>query len=220
MENNIETRTFDTEIKIESESIVDEIGNRTPEIRRIVGLGAVFNKRSEDLGFIEVIHPGAFKNAIKTSDARALYNHDSNQLPLGRQSSGTLRLSETSKGLKYEIDPPDTQLARDLQISIDRGDINQSSFAFSVEEDKWERIDGADVRTILSVREIFDVSPVVYPAYTDTTVAVRSRDKWKSEQEQHFPNESVGDDSSVNAARTEEIQRKTLITQAIMSEVF
>ena len=145
----------------------------------LVGYAARFNSWSEDLGgFVERIKPGAFKTALMTSDVRALYNHDSNQLPLGRTPK-TLRLAEDSKGLKVEIDLPDTQNARDLQTSIDRGDISQMSFGFTVAEngDEWKEKDGTAKRTITEVHELFDVSPVVYPAYTSTKVAVRTLEK-------------------------------------------
>ena len=171
MENRkIDEREFKFEIRAEED--------KTP---MLVGYAARFNSWSEDLGgFTERIKPGAFKTALMTSDVRALYNHDSNQLPLGRTPK-TLRIAEDSKGLKVEIDLPDTQNARDLQVSIDRGDISQMSFGFTVAEngDEWKEKDGTAKRTITEVKELFDVSPVVYPAYTSTKVAVRTLEKAK-----------------------------------------
>ncbi|MFA5160310.1 MAG: HK97 family phage prohead protease, partial [Candidatus Omnitrophota bacterium] len=98
------------------------------KLRKIVGYAAVFEKPSEDMGFIEYVRKGAFKKALKRSDARALFNHDTDTLPLGRQSAGTLKLKEDDTGLYYEITPPDTQGARDLMTSIDRGDIKEASY--------------------------------------------------------------------------------------------
>ncbi len=145
----------------------------------ISGYAAVFNSESEDLGgFTEFIEPGAFKEALKTSDTRALFNHDSNFV-LGRESAGTLSLKEDSTGLHMDITPPDTQFARDLMVSIERGDINQQSFGFTVETDEWTEKDKKVTRTIKKVGRLYDVSPVTYPAYPDTTVAVRSLDKYK-----------------------------------------
>lgn len=148
----------------------------------ISGYAAVFNKQSEDMGFIEKIQPGAFKKALKISDARALFNHDSNYV-LGRQSNGTLRVKEDKKGLWMEVDPPNTQTIRDLVLEpIKRGDIKEQSFGFTISKDSWENLDGERkdepiIRTIIEISELFDVSPVTFPAYPDTTVALRSMEK-------------------------------------------
>ena len=150
------------------------------KLRKIVGYAAVFEKPSEDMGFIEYVRKGAFKKALKRSDARALFNHDTDTLPLGRQSAGTLKLKEDDTGLYYEITPPDTQGARDLMTSIDRGDIKEASYGFTVAVDEWD-YSGKDVikRTIIEVGEIFDVSPVVFAAFNDTTVALRKMEENK-----------------------------------------
>ena len=143
---------------------------------KLVGYSAVFNELSPDLGgFREKIAPGAFSDAIESDDIRALFNHDAN-IVLGRNKSGTLRLSEDDKGLRMEIDLPDTQAARDLAVSVGRGDISGQSFAFKVlpggqNVDKQD--DGTVIRTITKA-QLFDVGPVTYPAYPQTDVAVRS----------------------------------------------
>jgi uncharacterized protein len=140
----------------------------------IEGYAALFNSDSQDLGgFVERIAPGAFKDAIGKSDIRALFNHDANFV-LGRVKSGTLEVEEDKRGLKIRNTPPDTQWARDLVTSMKRGDVDQMSFAFRVGDDEWEKRDGVIYRTIKQVSELLDVSPVTYPAYTDTTVAARS----------------------------------------------
>lgn len=147
---------------------------------KIEGYAAVFNKDSEDMGFIERIIPGAFKNALEKSDVRALFNHDPNII-LGRTSSGTLELREDKHGLFMSVTPPDTQLVRDMVMTpIERGDVTQQSFGFTIKSDEWTNLDkDTPIRTITEVRELFDVSAVVYPAYPDTTVALRSLDKNK-----------------------------------------
>ena len=137
---------------------------------KIRGYAAVFNSPSEDMGFIEYIDPHAFDNALN-DDVRGLVNHDPNQL-LGRTTSGTMRLTVDAKGLKYEIDPPDTQTARDLITLMKRGDINQSSFGFYCLDDKWELRDGKQTRTIMEAK-LTDCSPVTYPAYAATTSEAR-----------------------------------------------
>ena len=154
------------------------------ELPKIEGYAAVFNKNSEDMGFIERIAPGAFKNALKTSDVRALFNHDSNII-LGRTSAGTLELKEDKKGLFMIVTPPDTQLVRDMVLTpIERGDITQQSFGFTVKADEWKDMDkDTPIRTLTEIGELFDVSPVTYPAYSDTSVALRSLDQIKKAAE-------------------------------------
>ena len=154
------------------------------EERKMVGHAAVFNQAADIGGlFSELIEPGAFKASIKKDDVRALFNHDPNFV-LGRNKAGTLTMSEDDTGLKVSIEPPDTQFARDLAISIERGDINQMSFAFSVQEEEWIRGEkkDPDIRKIKKVR-LYDVSPVTYPAYEGTDIAIRSHDAWKEEIE-------------------------------------
>jgi hypothetical protein len=165
MEHEIERRTIDlTEIRLIAE------GDQKPLIR---GYAAVFDKFSSDLGgFIEKIARGAFQKSLKSDDVRALFNHDANYV-LGRTKPGTLRLSEDDKGLAIEIDPPDTQWARDLQVSIDRGDISQMSFGFRVVADDWKHVNGKPSERTLTEVRLFDVSPVTFPAYPQTTVKVR-----------------------------------------------
>lgn len=152
----------------------------------IVGYAAVFNEQVEFASwkFREQIAEGAFSESIKEDDIRALWNHDSNH-PLGRNTAGTLRLNEDSHGLRVEIDPPDTQVARDLTVSIERGDVSQMSFGFFVNKEEWESDDDWDNRTILEA-SLFDVSPVTFPAYPTTSVevdsvsrALESRDAWR-----------------------------------------
>lgn len=127
-------------------------------------------------GAVERIMPGAFYKAIEGDDVRALFNHDPNHV-LGRTTSGTLRLSVDKIGLRYDVDLPDTQVGRDTATSAERGDISGSSFAFSIRDGgaEWRRENGIEIRELRSL-ELFDVSPVTFPAYKSTTVAVRSDD--------------------------------------------
>lgn len=149
----------------------------------LVGYGAVFNQRSENLGgFTEVIQPGAFDDVL-SDDVRALFNHDSNII-LGRNGT-TMTLSVDPVGLRYEIDMPDTQMVRDMVLSpVQRGDVNQSSFGFSVDVDNWDEDDeGRVTRTIVKVKRLYDVSPVTFPAYPDTSVAARSLESFKTTEQ-------------------------------------
>ncbi|MBC8266364.1 MAG: HK97 family phage prohead protease [Flavobacteriales bacterium] len=152
----------------------------------ITGHASVFNHLSEDLGgFREKIAPGAFSDVLD-NDVRALVNHDPNLL-LARTTSGTLRLAETEDGLQYSFDVPNTTYGNDLVISMERGDLTASSFAFTVQSDTWEtNDDGDDIRTINKVKRLYDVSPVTYPAYPDAddlTLAKRSLALHKEREE-------------------------------------
>ena len=146
----------------------------------IRGHAAVFNTLSEPLGgFREQIAPGAFDDVL-ADDVRALFNHD-DSLILGRTASGTLRVGVDAQGLTYEIDPPDTQYGRDLLVSLERGDITQSSFGFrvAVNGDSWtENADGVLIRTITKVARLYDVSPVTFPAYPATDSAMRTLNEY------------------------------------------
>ena len=166
-------------LPLKTEFRIKRVDNESPKIE---GYAAVFNKDSADMGFVEKIAPGAFKKALKTSDVRALFNHDSNII-LGRVSSGTLDLKEDKKGLMMSVTPPDTQLVRDMVLTpIERGDITQQSFGFTVKADEWKEIDGkTPIRTITEIGELFDVSPVTFPAYPDTSVALRSLERIKQD---------------------------------------
>ncbi|MCK1541437.1 HK97 family phage prohead protease [Bradyrhizobium sp. 179] len=145
------------------------------------GYAALFNNRT-DIGdfFTETIAPGAFAETLKKSDIRALIDHDSGRV-IGRSSAGTLRLKEDEKGLAVEIDLPDTTDGRDLAVQLERGDISGMSFGFRVTHDEWDESGKVPARTIHKV-ELFEVSAVAFPAYDDTTIALRSLDDARKEQ--------------------------------------
>lgn len=145
--------------------------------RVIGGHAAVAGPSSDDLGgFIEIIAAGALGDALTRSDARCLFNHNPDNI-LGRMSAGTLRAEEDEVGLAYENDMPNSSIASTVYEAIQRGDVTGNSFAFYVEDDRWENRDGVIVRTILKFEEILDMGPVTYPAYSDTTVSARSLEK-------------------------------------------
>ena len=174
MPNEIETRCHETGKPKFEQRAEGAVGGG-----KIAGYAAMFNVLSSDLGgFKERIAPGAFDKVLD-QDVRAVFNHDPSLL-LGRSSAGTLRMSVDGTGLAYEVDLPDTTLARDLSELMNRGDISQSSFRFSVLKDSWVMgDDGGEIRTIEQVGTLVDVSPVTYPAYPDATVAKRSLDNHK-----------------------------------------
>ena len=135
------------------------------------GYAAVYNSET-DLGhFREVIRPGAFDDVLD-NDVRALINHDPN-LILGRTTNGTLELSVDERGLKYKVKLGDQQYAKDFYESVKRGDISQSSFAFTIDKQSWN--EERTVRSVDKVRQLLDVSPVTYPAYAAATVQARDQ---------------------------------------------
>ena len=183
---DIERRDFafedDTELLVESRA-----DGRTS----IVGYAAVYNRLSLDLGgFKEEILPGAFDKILGRQRGRqdvvALFNHDSN-IVLGRTSSGTLELSSDDKGLRYVVTPPVSRA--DVLELIQRRDVRGSSFAFTVDkggESFRTGDDGKAVRQIHEVSGLYDVGPVLVPAYpqTSASVAMRSYEAWLAEQTQ------------------------------------
>ena len=162
---------FDAEVR--KSSVVKEqrefrMENAEQNGNTIRGYAAVYNSDSEWMGgFYEQIATGAF-DGVMENDVRAYFNHDENLL-LGRVSSGTLRISTDKRGLFYEVDLPNTTYANDLAELMKRGDVNQSSFAFLIEKDRWEQRDGTTYRIIEKVSRLLDVSPVSQPAYPDAT---------------------------------------------------
>jgi hypothetical protein len=163
-------------LDIERRFIHAEIELRADDAEPVVaGYAAVFHELSEDLGgFREVIMPGAFTDALKASDIRALFNHDPSQI-VARTKNGTLRVWEDDKGLRYEFTPNmKTQAGRDLVELVKRGDVDQSSFAFSMDGgvEEWDDSGDMPIRRIKRVARLYDVSPVTYPAYPATEVQV------------------------------------------------
>jgi HK97 family phage prohead protease len=150
------------------------------EARTVVGYAALFDNETEIAGFKERIQRGAFKDALGGSDIHALYNHSYN-IVLGRMKSGTLRVSEDDTGLRVEIDLPDTQQARDLEALMDRGDVDQMSFQFSMRGgvEEWDDNGDMPLRTIKRVGEMFDVTVCPRGAYPDTSCALRSLEQHK-----------------------------------------
>lgn len=144
----------------------------------IEGYASVFGAVSQNMGgFVETVNRGAFTKTIKEADVRAFFNHDKNLL-LGRVGAGTLQVAEDTKGLHYRIFPGNQTYARDLIESIERDDVNQSSFGFRVvgpNGEGWGYTErGIPLRSLNEVA-LFDVSPVVTPAYLDSTSGLTSR---------------------------------------------
>lgn len=147
------------------------ISLRSTSKRTIAGYAAVFNEPAQIGSFTEVIRAGAFSRALRErQDVRLLFNHDSNKV-LGRSRSGTLVLSEDGTGLHFECKLSDSPTANDVLMMIERGDVDQCSFTFEPKEDRWS--EHGRKRELLDVN-LFDVSPVTFPAYQGTSVSARS----------------------------------------------
>jgi HK97 family phage prohead protease len=148
------------------------------------------NSYSEDLGgFKEIILPGAFAPILK-DDIRGLFNHNPD-LILGRTKANTLSLNVNGDGhLLYTIELPETTYANDLAESVKRGDVTGTSFAFRVGKQNWiEEGNNPIIRQIVEFKEFRDISPVVYPAYPDNSVAVTLRALYEAEHPEPEPAE-------------------------------
>lgn len=136
----------------------------------VEGYAAVFDSVTDIGPFRERIAQGAFSDVLD-DDVRFLVNHDG--VPLARTTNGTMVLKQDEVGLHYRAVLSDTQVGRDVYTMIQRGDINQSSFAFMIGE---ESTDADGVRVIEKVSKLIDVSPVTYPAYQAASVFARAED--------------------------------------------
>lgn len=186
-----------------------------PEAIRFTGHAAVFNQPtligSRKWGFVEWIEPGAFASVLN-DDVRYLVNHDG--VPLARTTNGTLKLSEDKMGLLAEAELAPITVSRDLAVLVERGDLTQMSFAFYPGEERVGTIDmenadglpdgleefnGLPFRAVTTMRQLFDVSAVTYPAYEGTDAAMNARSAEVSEFFARYSPESIEDLSLVQA---------------------
>ena len=162
------------------------------------GLASVFNEYSEDLGgWVEIIEQGFFDGVLE-NDVRALWNHDPNYI-MGRTKSGTLEIEQHADGLFQRtyppvVEPEAAQWAKDLLVSIRRGDVDQMSFGFIVKStqrgdpedgDEWYVLGDKIIRRLKKggAKELLDVSVVTYPAYPQTSVSANTRSRFEQFQE-------------------------------------
>lgn len=163
--------------------------NEEDEKRTVEGYAILFGVSSDNLGFEEVIERGALDGVLGKSDVFALLNHDRSKgiLARAKNGSGSLSLEVDTKGLKYRFEAPKTALGNELLENLRRGEIDQSSFAFTVADggEKWERQkNGVWKRTISKFERIYDVSPVYNAAYSKTSVYMRGKEEAEKELEQ------------------------------------
>jgi uncharacterized protein len=165
------------------------------EIRTISG-AIKYNNESREMSdywgdsFVEEIAEGAFAESLKARGVVGLWSHDTSQV-LGNTKSGTLRIENTQTELRFELDIPDTSVGNDAWALIKRGDVDGVSFGMKVTKDKWsseERDEGKIYKRSILDAELYEISPVAFPAYPSNEVAVRSLNEHK-ENEKRSVNE-------------------------------
>ena len=182
-----------------------------PDSRIVEGYAVVFNSQSEDLGFYETINPAAItEDVLMRSDVFCLFNHDQDKvLARSKYGTGSLQLQLDEQGLKYTFTAPNTDLGDELLEYLRRGDIDSSSFAFTVSTDEGSEVwttgtDGRQYREILKIDELHDVSPVWNPAYSSTSVSQRTLDKLNQLREMQDEKEKEVQEETVE--KTDEVQ--------------
>lgn len=167
-----------------------EIRNTTHQVvfdeenRIVEGYALLFDTDSDGLSFDEKIERGSLDGVIEKSDVFALLNHDESRGVLARskRGKGSLELIIDDKGLLYRFEAPRTSLGDELIESIKRGDVDESSFAFTVGKDEWRKgEDGRWKRSIQKIEQLYDVSPVYSAAYSATSVYMRGKEQAEEE---------------------------------------
>ncbi|MBO7342731.1 MAG: HK97 family phage prohead protease [Alistipes sp.] len=154
------------------------------EKRTVEGYALLFDTASDGLSFVEIIERGALDGVIEKSNVFALLNHDADRGILARSKNGvgSLSLEVDDKGLKYRFEAPKTALGDELLEYLRRGEISESSFAFTVESETWKiKEDDTWERTIHKIKRLYDVSPVFDAAYSATSVNLRGKEQVESE---------------------------------------
>lgn len=152
----------------------------TTEGRTIEGYALLFNVQSDGLPWKETIASGALDGVLDKSDVKCWLNHNEDRGLLARwpMKEGSLHLEIDTRGLLYRFEAPATSLGDELIANIQRGEVNESSFAFIVEDEEWKNMDDSDManweRTITKIGMLYDVSPVYDAAYSATSVYARS----------------------------------------------
>jgi uncharacterized protein len=141
----------------------------------LVGYAVRWDQLSEPICgmFREKVSAGAFINSLMENNIRALWNHNPD-LVLGATKSGTMRCKEDKNGLAFEIDLPDTQAGRDAAVTVSRGDVDGMSFGFNVRKQEWDETDPKNIIRTLTDVDLREISPTPFPAYSQTSVGMRS----------------------------------------------
>lgn len=149
--------------------------------RVVEGYAVVFNSLSEDLGFREIIRPSAItQELINNSDIIANVDHNNEYMMARlRKGKGNIDLTLDEHGLKFRYTIPDTVKGDELWSHIERGEIDQCSFAFGIDysdpaaEKYHVDKDGVTIREILKISKLYDISAVINPAYENTEIYTR-----------------------------------------------
>lgn len=165
-----EIRSFDFEIRAEEN---EERG------KFIEGRAIVYNQRT-NLGWYDEIIAADSLNETDLKDVRLLVNHNTDMIPLARSrnnnANSTMQLTVDEEGLRIRanLDVENNTDARSLYSAIERGDISGMSFMFVVDNDKWDDIDTEHpTRTITGIKRVMEVSAVIFPAYSQTSLEAR-----------------------------------------------
>jgi len=134
--------------------------------------------------FVETIDKEAFKDSLASRNVIGLWSHDTSQV-LGNTKSGTLRLTNMENELRFELDIPNTTVGNDAWELIQRGDVDGVSFGMKVTKEQWsseKRDDGRLYRRNILNAELYEISPVAFPAYPANEVAARSLEEFKASE--------------------------------------
>jgi uncharacterized protein len=159
-----------------------EIRENEDGTRTINGYAVKWEMKSHPMGYFtrfrEQFKKGAFTESLNKEDQRALWSHDTSKV-LGRTKNGTLRLYEDDIGLRFELDLADTTLGDDAYKTIKRGDVDGVSFGFRMRKQEWDESDPDNIVRTINQADLFEISPVGFPAYPDSQVSARSEDPYK-----------------------------------------
>lgn len=200
--------------------VAGEEGTEAQASRTVRGYACVFGSVSEDMGFREVLAPGCItQETIDRSTILARFNHDDGKvLAKCDRGAGSLKLTVDDKGLAYEFEAPRTPAGDECLEMISRGDVSQSSFAFTIARDQWRYANGEYICTILEVDQLYDVAPVFNPAYRATTcsrhrdvidLAEKRRTAWETIMD------SYADCQVAQGVRNQYAEMQTIISRAI-----
>ncbi len=196
----------DTRTAPEQRTIDVDVTDLDARGRTVVGYACVYGAEARIGDITETIAPGAFAGVLD-HDVRALLNHDANVV-LGRTKSGTLRLFDDPRGLRFEIDLPESR--SDLREAVARGDIDGASFRFVVGDEQWD----GDRRTITAVSELHDITLATYPAYPATSVELRTRPDLTTTDPADGQEDSMADTAEQDTTTTAPAEDRATATTA------